>query len=72
MKQETGVNTEPGWENKVVAMFEYTTTLEEQYNSLLKKEAEEEKAHEKEKQQLQKKQEEGTRQHQVRHVCKPQ
>ncbi|XP_070820819.1 RING finger protein 214 [Chaetodon trifascialis] len=63
--QELAVNTEPGWEHQVEAMFEYSSSLMAQYDSLMRKQDEEEVAHEKDKQQLQKKKEETTRQHQA-------
>uniref|UniRef100_A0A3Q3KU65 RING-type domain-containing protein n=1 Tax=Labrus bergylta TaxID=56723 RepID=A0A3Q3KU65_9LABR len=62
---ELGVNTDPDWESQVAAMLEYSSTLTEQYTSLMKKQGEEEQAKAKEKQQLQKKEEEAVRQHQV-------
>ncbi|KAM7018767.1 RING finger protein 214 [Tautogolabrus adspersus] len=61
--EELGVNTDPDWESQVAAMLEYSSTLTEQYSSLMKKQGEEEQA--KEKQQLQKKKEEAVRQHQA-------
>ncbi|XP_076586727.1 uncharacterized protein rnf214 [Chaetodon auriga] len=63
--QELAVNTEPDWEHQVAAMFEYSSSLTAQYDSLMRKQEEEEVAHEKDKQQLQKKKEETTRQHQA-------
>lgn len=64
--KELGVNTEPDWESQVAAMLEYSSSLKEQYESLMRKQDEEEDSHEKHKQQLQKRKEEATRQHQVR------
>ncbi|XP_044053511.1 RING finger protein 214 [Siniperca chuatsi] len=63
--KELGVNTEPDWESQVAAMLEYSSSLTEQYDSLIRKQDEEEASHEKHKQQLQKKKEEATRQHQA-------
>lgn len=65
MTEELGINTEPDWESQVQAMLEYSSSLVEQYDSLIRKQEEEEVAHEKDKQQLQKKKEEATRQHQA-------
>uniref|UniRef100_A0A3Q4H8I7 RING-type domain-containing protein n=1 Tax=Neolamprologus brichardi TaxID=32507 RepID=A0A3Q4H8I7_NEOBR len=67
MTAESSVSTEPDWESHVAAVFQYTSTLMEQYDKLLKKQDQEEVEHEKYKQQLQKRKEEATRQHQVRH-----
>ncbi|XP_040899184.1 RING finger protein 214 [Toxotes jaculatrix] len=63
--EETGVNTEPDWESQVSAMFEHSTSLSEQYDSLMKKQDEQEVTHLRHKQLLQKKKEEATRQHQA-------
>uniref|UniRef100_UPI0037E78C02 RING finger protein 214 n=1 Tax=Semicossyphus pulcher TaxID=241346 RepID=UPI0037E78C02 len=62
---ELGVNTDPDWESQVAAMLEYSSTLTEQYDSLMKRQDEEEVANEKHQQQLEKKKEEGIRQHQA-------
>ncbi|XP_014263605.1 RING finger protein 214 [Maylandia zebra] len=64
MTAESSVSTEPDWESHVAAVFQYTSTLMEQYDKLLKKQDQEEVEHEKYKQQLQKRKEEATRQHQ--------
>ncbi|XP_005730724.1 RING finger protein 214 [Pundamilia nyererei] len=70
MTAESSVSTEPDWESHVAAVFQYTSTLMEQYDKLLKKQDQEEVEHEKYKQQLQKRKEEATRQHQVRRgIC---
>lgn len=66
MTEELGVNTEADWESQVEKMLEYSSSLTEQYDSLMKRQGEEEVSHEKRVQQLQKKKEETTRQHQVR------
>lgn len=66
--EELGVNTDPDWESQLATMFEYNSSLAEQYASLMRKQEEEEVAQEKDKQQLQKKKEEATRQHQVTHT----
>lgn len=63
--EELGVNTEPDWESHVAAMLEHSSSLTEQYDSLMRKQDDEEVAHEKDKQQVQKKKEEATRHHQV-------
>ncbi|KAM7391030.1 hypothetical protein PAMP_021747 [Pampus punctatissimus] len=63
--RESGVNTDPGWESHVAALFEYSSCLEEQYDGLMRQQDQEEVAHEKHKQQLQKKKEEATSQHQA-------
>ncbi|XP_038559734.1 RING finger protein 214 [Micropterus salmoides] len=63
--KELGVNTEPDWESQVAVMLEYSSSLKEQYESLMRKQDEEEDSHEKHKQQLQKRKEEATRQHQA-------
>lgn len=63
--QELGVNTEPDWENQVAAMLEYSSSLTEQHDNLMKKRGDQEGTHKKHKQQLQKKKEETTRQHQA-------
>ncbi|XP_040012131.1 RING finger protein 214 isoform X2 [Xiphias gladius] len=63
--KDSGVNTEPDWESRVLAMLEYSSSLSEQYGRLMKKQDEEEVAHKKHKQQLQKKKEEATCQHQA-------
>nr|XP_046241759.1 RING finger protein 214 isoform X2 [Scatophagus argus] len=65
MTEDLGVNTDPDWESQVEVMMEYSSSLTEQYNSLIRKQDEDEVAHEKDKQQLQKKKEEATRQHQA-------
>lgn len=65
MTAESSVNTENDWESKAAAVFEYSSTLMEQYNKLVKEQEEEEVEHEKYKQQLQKRKEEATRQHQT-------
>uniref|UniRef100_A0A3Q3WNI6 RING-type domain-containing protein n=1 Tax=Mola mola TaxID=94237 RepID=A0A3Q3WNI6_MOLML len=64
--EESGVNTDPDWESHLAAMCEYSTSLTEQYVSLLKTQQEEEVAHKTDMQQLQKKKEDAIRQHQVR------
>lgn len=64
--EDLGVNTDSDWESKVAAMLEYSSSLTEQYDSLMRKQDEQEVSHEKDKQQLQKKKEEATRHHQVR------
>ncbi|KAM3610821.1 uncharacterized protein V6R79_009271 [Siganus canaliculatus] len=61
--KELGVSTESDWETQVAAIFEYSSQLAEQYDSLMKKQGEAEAAQEKDKQQLQKKMDEATRQH---------
>lgn len=66
MTEESGVNTDPDWESQLVAMTEYSSSLVEKYNSLMRQQEEEESTHEKDKEQLQKKKEEAIRQHQVR------
>ncbi|XP_026200069.1 RING finger protein 214 isoform X2 [Anabas testudineus] len=65
MTEELGVNTEADWESQVEKMLEYSSSLTEQYDSLMKRQGEEEVSHEKRVQQLQKKKEETTRQHQA-------
>ncbi|XP_058491617.1 RING finger protein 214 [Solea solea] len=65
MTRDSGINTEADWESQVVAMYEYSTTLSEQYDGLMRKQSEEETVQEKHKQLLQKKKEEATRQHQA-------
>lgn len=64
--EELGVNTDPDWESEVEAMLQYSSSLTEQYDSLMRKQDEQEVSHEKDKQQLQRKKEEATRHHQVR------
>lgn len=66
MTQESGVNTDPDWESQLVAMSEYSSSLVEKYNGLMRQLEEEDSTHKKEKEQLQKKKEEAIRQHQVR------
>lgn len=68
MTEESGINTDPDWERELAAMFEYSSSLTEQYDSLTRKQEDKEVAHEKDKQQLQKKKEEATLQHKVRHT----
>ncbi|KAG8011761.1 hypothetical protein GBF38_004088 [Nibea albiflora] len=62
--EELGVNTDSDWESEVAAMLQYSSSLAEQYDSLMRKQDEQEVSHEKDKQQLQKKKEEATRHHQ--------
>lgn len=66
MTEESGVNTDPDWESQLVAMFEYSSSLVEKYNSLTRQQEEEDSTHKKDKEQLQKKKAEAVRQHQVR------
>ncbi|XP_062237604.1 RING finger protein 214 [Platichthys flesus] len=63
--EESGVNTEPDWENQVSAMLDYSVSLSEEYDGLKRKQSEEEAEQDKHKQQLQKKKEEAARQHQA-------
>lgn len=63
--EDCGVNTDADWESQVAAMLEYSSSLTEQYDALMKQQDEEGVAHEKHKQQVQKRKEEATRQHQV-------
>ncbi|KAG7489086.1 RING finger protein 214 [Solea senegalensis] len=65
MTRDSGINTEADWESQVVATYEYSTTLSEQYDGLMRKQSDEETVQEKHKQLLQKKKEEATRQHQA-------
>ncbi|KAM8760297.1 RING finger protein 214 isoform 1-T2 [Acanthopagrus schlegelii] len=65
MTEESGVNTDLDWERELAAMFEYSSSLTEHYDSLTRKQEDKEVAHEKDKQQLLKKKEEATCQHQA-------
>ncbi|TKS78236.1 RING finger protein 214 [Collichthys lucidus] len=62
--EELGVNTDSNWESKVAAMLQYSSSLTELYDVLMRKQEGQEVSHEKGKQQLQKKKEEATRHHQ--------
>lgn len=62
---EFGVGTDPDWESQVGAVFERSSQLADQYDQLMKKQAEEEEAEEQHRQHLQRKMEEATQQHQV-------
>ncbi|XP_041854840.1 LOW QUALITY PROTEIN: RING finger protein 214-like [Melanotaenia boesemani] len=62
---ESGVNTQPDWEDQVAAMFELSSSLREEYERLVRKQEEEAEVQEKHKQQLQKRKEDATRQHQA-------
>ncbi|TWW60790.1 hypothetical protein D4764_05G0008800 [Takifugu flavidus] len=65
MTEESGVNTDPDWESQLVAMSEYSSSLVEKYNRLMRQQEEENVTQKKEKEQLQKKKEEAIRQHQA-------
>ncbi|XP_028312164.1 RING finger protein 214 [Gouania willdenowi] len=60
-----GVNTDPEWESQVAAMFEYCSSLKEEYESLAQKQNKEEEENAKDKLQLQMRKDEATRQHQA-------
>ncbi|XP_062272767.1 LOW QUALITY PROTEIN: RING finger protein 214-like [Scomber scombrus] len=62
--KDSGVDTDPDWESQISALFEYSSTLSEEYDGLMKQQDQEEVTHEKHKQQLQKRKEDATRQHQ--------
>ncbi|XP_024138610.1 RING finger protein 214 [Oryzias melastigma] len=62
---EFGVGTDPDWESQVGAVFERSSQLADQYDQLMKKQAEEEEAEEQHRQHLQRKMEEATQQHQA-------
>lgn len=62
---EFGVGTDPDWESRVEAVFERSAQLADEYEQLMKKQAEEEEAEERHRQHLQKKMEGAAQQHQV-------
>lgn len=66
MTEESGVSTDPDWESQLVAMSEYSSSLAEKYNMLMRQQEEENVTQKKEKEQLQKKKEAAIHQHQVR------
>lgn len=66
MTEESGVSTDPDWESQLVAMSEYSSSLVEKYNMLMRQQEEENVTQKKEKEQLQKKKEAAIHQHQVR------
>uniref|UniRef100_A0A3P9HDN2 RING-type domain-containing protein n=1 Tax=Oryzias latipes TaxID=8090 RepID=A0A3P9HDN2_ORYLA len=62
---EFGVGTDPDWESRVGAVFERSAQLADEYEQLMKKQAEEEEAEERHRQHLQKKMEGAAQQHQA-------
>lgn len=65
LTEETGVNTDPDWESQLEAMSEHSSSLVEEYNSLMRQLEEDDSTREKDKEKLQKKKAEAIRQQKV-------
>lgn len=65
MTEEAGVNTDPDWESQLEAMSEYSSSLVEKFNSLMRQQEEDDSTQKKDKDQLQKKKAEAIRQQKV-------
>lgn len=65
LTEDTGVNTDPDWESQLEAMSEHSSSLVEEYNSLMRQLEEDDSTREKDKEQLQKKKAEAIRQQKV-------